>query len=84
MARDWPDIVVLDIGLPDGNGIDLLRAIRRTGRHASVVMLTNRPAQQYREGTLREGADFFVDKATRFDELAEIVADLVGASEARP
>ena len=46
-ARDWPDIdmlgaVILDLGLPDGDGIDVLRHWRGAGRTVPILILTAR------------------------------------------
>lgn len=40
LAGGDPDVVVLDLGLPDGNGADLLEQMRSTGRRARVLVLT--------------------------------------------
>ncbi len=49
--------VVLDIGLPDGSGLDLLAAWRRTGIRTPVVMLTARNLVGDRVSGLDRGAD---------------------------
>jgi two-component system response regulator AtoC len=40
LAVSDPDVVVLDLNLPDGNGVDLLEHLRSTGRRARVIVLT--------------------------------------------
>lgn len=76
MATRWADVIVLDIALPDGSGIDLLHAVRQSDRPAVVVMLTNYPSAPYRKRCLGAGADFFLDKSTEFERLTEIVSRL--------
>src|SRR5512136_2675152 len=51
-----PDAVILDIRLPDGNGITLLRHMKRERPAATVIVLTNYPYPQYREECLDAGA----------------------------
>jgi DNA-binding response OmpR family regulator len=67
------DIVVLDLGLPDADGLDLLRRLRGGGLHLPVLVLTARDAVQDKVAGLRGGADDYLVKP--FD-LAELVARL--------
>lgn len=71
-----PDLIVLDVRMPDGSGIDLLREIRAAGVSSSVIMHTNYQLEPYRHTCFAAGADFFLDKSTESDRLARIVAQL--------
>jgi len=66
-----PDAVVLDIRLASGNGIDVLRAIKKERPDVLVIMLTLYPDPQYRESCMKAGASFFLDKFTGFDKIPE-------------
>ena len=61
MRFDTFDIVVLDIGLPDGNGFDLARDLRRTSP-VGIVMLTGRHGDPDRVRGLTLGADAYLPK----------------------
>ncbi|HYR02879.1 MAG TPA: response regulator transcription factor [Syntrophobacteria bacterium] len=74
-----PDAVILDIRLPDGNGITLLRHMKRERPAATVIVLTNYPYPQYREECLDAGADYFLYKATEFDQVGEILSRMAGS-----
>lgn len=74
-----PDAVILDIRLPDGNGITLLRHMKRDRPAATVIVLTNYPYPQYREECLDAGADYFLYKATEFDQVGEILSRIAGS-----
>src|SRR5262245_66098623 len=63
------DLIVLDIGLPDINGLDLLREIRRT-RATPIILLTARTAEIDRVLGLEIGADDYVAKPFSPRELA--------------
>ena len=61
LERDY-DLVLLDLGLPDGNGLDLCRELRATGRSIPVIILTARDAPEQRVRGLDVGADDYVAK----------------------
>jgi two-component system OmpR family response regulator len=73
-AEDWPDVgrmaaVILDLGLPDGSGIDLLRHWRDRRLETPILILTARGSWQDKVEGLNAGADDFVVKPVRFEEL---------------
>ncbi|PRY47926.1 two-component system alkaline phosphatase synthesis response regulator PhoP/two-component system response regulator MtrA [Geodermatophilus tzadiensis] len=79
------DAVVLDLGLPDGNGLDLLRSLRRSGRAVPVVVLTGRGRESDQVLGLELGADDYVVKPFSLPELAaRLRAVLRRSSDARP
>jgi two-component system, OmpR family, response regulator len=65
------DVVLLDLGLPDVDGLDVLRDIRGRGLHIPVIILTARAAD--REAGLRLGADEFLVKPFPFALVLEHV-----------
>ncbi len=67
------DAVLLDLTLPDGEGLDLLHAWRRSGRTVPVLMITARVALEDRLQGLNAGADDFLVKPFA---MAELVARL--------
>jgi len=71
-----PDVLILDIALPGGSGIDVLSTIKREQMAPIVIVLTNYSYPQYRKKCLQLGARFFFDKATEFGEVAEVLRSL--------
>ena len=71
-----PDVLILDIHMKEGNGIEILKRIRRTDLVPIVIMLTNYPYPQYREKCEAAGANFFLHKATEFQKLVDIIEEL--------
>jgi len=59
---DEHDIVVLDMGLPDGDGLDLLRRMRRSGDLRPVLVITARGSIEERIAGLDAGADDYLAK----------------------
>jgi two-component system KDP operon response regulator KdpE len=68
MALFRPDLVVLDLGLPDMNGLDLIRAIRRNS-DVPIVVLSVRGDEQSKVAALDLGADDYVTKPFGMEEL---------------
>lgn len=71
-----PDVVILDIQMPEVNGIKALKEIRKGGSRATICVLTNFPYTQYRDRCFAEGADYFLDKTSEFHKLATMITDL--------
>ncbi len=63
-----PDLVILDLGLPDLDGVEVLRVLRRTSR-VPVVVLSARHQSDDKVEALDEGADDYVTKPFGMDEL---------------
>lgn len=63
-----PDLVILDLGLPDVDGVEVLRRLRRTSR-VPVVVLSARQQSDDKVEALDEGADDYVTKPFGMDEL---------------
>lgn len=69
MASLTTDLVILDIGLPDGDGLSLLRAWRAADRREPVLVLTARDAVADRVAGLSAGGDDYLLKPFDLDEL---------------
>ncbi|MEM7164911.1 MAG: response regulator transcription factor [Planctomycetota bacterium] len=63
------DLILLDLGLPDGDGLDLCRSLRQRGREVPVIILTARDAPEQRVRGLDVGADDYVVKPFHMPEL---------------
>jgi DNA-binding response OmpR family regulator len=70
LARDDDfDLLVLDLGLPGKDGTDVLRDLRASGQRMPVIILTARDDVSDKVGGLEGGADDYVTKPFRFEEL---------------
>jgi len=76
-----PDVVILDIRMPGGNGIAVLKEIKKYSKAPIVIMLTNYPYPQYRKKCKELGADYFFDKSTEFEKINEVLENLIKDSQ---
>ena len=72
----WPDIVILDVGLPDADGFDLACKLRAKMSDVGIVMLTGRNTSADRVRGLSEGADVYLSKPVDTDVLAATLYSL--------
>lgn len=72
-AHPPPDAVVLDIGLPGRNGIEVLKRLKAEYPKLRVLMLSVHPAEQYGLRVLKAGALGYLDKSAAPEKLVEAV-----------
>ena len=77
IERARPDAVVLDIQLEQGNGFDVLRAVRKSTPAVPVYVLTNFANDAYRRKAESLGATGFFDKSTEFERLREALVGIL-------
>lgn len=75
-----PDAVILDIRMPGGSGIDVLKNIKKENNRTKVIMFTNYPSPQYRKKCMDTGADFFFDKSTEFHKIIKVFKKIIQES----
>ena len=76
LAQSTPDLLILDVMLPDGSGLDVLRAAARPGARIPTIMLTARSEEADRVVGLELGADDYVTKPFSAREVAARVRAL--------
>jgi two-component system OmpR family response regulator len=79
-----PDAMVIDIGLPDGDGRDLCQALRARGIQAPVLFLTARDALTDRLSGFHSGGDDYVTKPFDIEEVQVRVNALLRRGQGRP
>jgi DNA-binding NarL/FixJ family response regulator len=78
-----PEAVILDISLPDGSGIEILKHIRMRGWDLSVVVLTGNPYEALRAKCQQLGATAVLDKCNGLAQAAKALLGLRPAPETR-
>jgi len=76
-AELYPDLILLDIGLPGLNGIEAARRIRKVAPDSKIIFLTEDSAQDLAEEGLRIGAAAYVVKADAARELLPAIRAVV-------
>ncbi|MCU6434891.1 response regulator transcription factor [Undibacterium sp. Jales W-56] len=71
--KNMCDVVLLDIGMPDQSGVDILRSIKQGQPDLPVLIVTGYPAQQYAINLFRMGANGYLNKECSSDELAKAI-----------
>ncbi len=69
MIAEKPDLIILDLGLPDVQGLDLLRTIRARNEQVPIVVLSSRGDEAAKVQALDLGADDYVTKPFGTEEL---------------
>jgi DNA-binding NarL/FixJ family response regulator len=77
ILKQKPDVVLLDIELFNGNGMDVLHSLKKSEPAPAVIILTNYPYPQYRQKCLEAGADFFFIKSSEFDHVVPALEQLM-------
>ena len=73
-----PDVVLLDLHLRKGSGLDVLRALGPHQHGPVFIVVTNDPTEGYRKACMAAGAAEFLDKSHEFLRIPQIIA---GAAE---
>ncbi|MDB6016964.1 MAG: two component transcriptional regulator, AraC family [Pedosphaera sp.] len=81
IRRLKPEVVTLDIRMPEMNGINVLEAIKREKVETMVIVLTGLAEMEYRQKCLELGAQHFFHKATEFEKVIEILTYQVSQPE---
>src|SRR5690348_2395900 len=83
VKSDPPDLALLDIRLPDGNGVELLRQIRNESFTNPVIMITADPRVDDVKAAMRLGAFDYLSKPINFDELQITIANALETGRLR-
>jgi len=71
------DIVIADLRMPNGSGLDLFRDLRRRNRQEELILMSSFMTGSERQQALELGASALLDKPFRLTQLLEAVSDLV-------
>jgi len=78
--RNW-DMLVLDLFMPDGNGLGVLQEVRQNHPRLPVLVLSSAPEEQLGVRVLRAGASGYLDKQTAPEHLVRAVRKVLGGGK---
>lgn len=84
IRRLQPDLVLLDLSMPDGSGIEVLRRTRELQPRPLFIVLSGNVEQEYRVEAERQQADAYLDKGGQFDQVLATIRLLALRLAARP
>ena len=77
IIKDKPDVVVLDMHMPGGSGIDVLKSVQKENHRPIFIVFTNYPYSRLRKACFAAGADFFFDKSFDHNQLLVLLNKLI-------
>jgi DNA-binding NarL/FixJ family response regulator len=78
IEEQQPDLVLLDLSLPNGNALPLVRDLRQRYAHMKILVVSMHEERLYAERALRAGADGYITKAEAVDRIVEAVKVVLG------
>ncbi|NVN91979.1 MAG: response regulator transcription factor [Desulfuromonadales bacterium] len=81
ITETGPDVVLMDIDMPGLSGIEAIRVLRRTMPELIIIVLSTYTKKEFIQEAMSEGANGYVAKNTKIDELIKIIEDF---AEGRP
>jgi DNA-binding NarL/FixJ family response regulator len=73
IAHSNPQVIVVDLSLPDGNGLEIVQWARSISQRIGIVVLTLNPAQDFLLTVMKSGASAFVEKSAPLAELISAI-----------
>ena len=74
-AKERPDLIIMDVGLPDMSGLDVTRKLRESAvfKHTPIIGVTAHAMKGDREKVIESGCDAYVSKPINTRELPEVI-----------
>lgn len=82
ILENRPELVVLDLQLEGGSGLDVLREVNEKLSASRVIVFSNHASQPYRKKCMEMGAAGFFDKAQGFEQVRDKVRQMIGTKAA--
>lgn len=81
IRQQVPNVVVLDLNMPDGTGLDVLSELSRAPVKPLVIVLTSMSDDEVRQRCIDAGAEYFFDKSSGFLDAVDTVRMLVTGND---
>lgn len=80
VRRFKPDLIILDLHMPGGSGLNVLTAVREMNRPPMVIVLTVGARSEYQSRCLAAGADYFFEKSSDLYKMTSLLRKLATQS----
>ncbi|MFC2092549.1 response regulator transcription factor [Bacteroidota bacterium] len=71
-----PDLLVLDIRMPGGTGMNIIDDIKKFNPKIIIIILTNYHFSEYKQKCMKEGADYFFSKSDEYEKVIDLIDKL--------
>ena len=71
-----PEVLILDLQMPEGNGLEVLSYIQEKHLKVKVIVLTNHVTEYYRKKSMELGAEYFYDKSNEFNKVITLLSSM--------
>ncbi|MDX6698090.1 MAG: hypothetical protein QOE65_1487 [Solirubrobacteraceae bacterium] len=75
-----PDVVLLDLSMPDRDGLEVIQALRERSTDTKIVVLSGFAAARMERTVLDRGADRYLEKGTPLAEIREVIHEVAGGA----
>ncbi len=72
-----PEVIILDLHMPGGSGLDVLRFVKSLPSPPVVIVLTIGPRSEYQGPCMAAGADYYVEKSSELKKVSIVLRSLV-------
>jgi two-component system invasion response regulator UvrY len=80
MNENW-DLIITDIAMPDGNGLDALGKIRLQKKSLPLLVISTYPAEQYSQHVIAAGGDGYISKNVIPDQLVNAIKQVLAGEK---
>jgi len=81
ISQNPPDVVLMDVDMPGLSGIEAIRVLRKTLPDLTIIVLSTYTKKEFIQEAMLEGANGYVAKNTKIDELVKIIEDFAHGRE---
>ena len=71
LKKHQPALILMDISLPDGNGLKLIEQIQKFYPNMKIIVNTNYDSEEYRQAAVSRGVDHFLSK--KFNTINDVI-----------
>lgn len=83
LVREIFDVVITDIRMPGLTGLDIIPGVRKLQPDTSIIVITAFGSEEVHQKAIQRGADSYLEKPLRFQELRRMIHELLSSKEIR-